>query len=177
MVKRNRMSLCVALACIALVGSTGCDAFNLFGAPRTTDGGGGNILTAGVKVANGTMTQLTQDEMQILSDQVSSLVAAASPGTTLPEMTNDQADAFIEFLTVNTVPGGMSGLNSIEDLQNFAAAAQADPSIVNVPDSLIEAYQGEIDNFDPDNVDVDQLFGSIFGALGGTTTTTTTTTQ
>ena len=171
--KGTRRFLAVAVLCVAVAGSGGCDVFglfNIFAPARITDGGGGSILSAGVKVASGQMTTLTQDEMQILNDQVSSLLQSADPTVTVQEMTNEQADGVIDFLQQNTVPGGSTtGLNSIEDIQAFAEAAQADPSILVVPQTLIDAYTGTIDNIDTENINVDELFSELLGGLGGTT--------
>ena len=175
--KGTRRFLAAAGLCVAVAGSGGCDLFglfNVFAPARLTDGGGGNILTAGVKVATGQMTTLTQDEMQVLNDQVGSLLQAVDPNAPVQEMTNEQADGLIDFLQQNSLPGSSStGLNSIEDIQAFAEAAQADPSILVVPQTLIDAYTGTIDNIDTENINVDELFSQLLGGLGGTTGGTT----
>ena len=75
-------------------------------------------------------------------------------------------DGLIDFLQQNSVPGSSStGLNSIEDIQAFAEAAQADPSILVVPQTLIDAYTGTIDNIDTENINVDELFNQLLGGL------------
>lgn len=170
--KGTRRLLAVAVLCVAVAGSGGCDLFglfNVFAPARITDGGGGSILSAGVKVATGEMTMLTQDEMQILNDQIGSLLQAADPSLPVQEMTNEQADGVIDFLQQNSVPGGSTGLNSIEEIQAFAEAVQADPSILVVPQTLIDAYAGTTDSIDTENINIDELFSQLLGGLSGTT--------
>lgn len=133
---------------------------------RLIDGGGGNILTAGSKVVGGQMTELTQDEMQVLSDQLLDLTLATHPEAIPPgyraSLTNEEADALLDFLRANSLPGaGEAGLNTIEEMLAFAEAAQADPSIVVVPQSLLDAF-AYLQDADV-NVDQSILF-EIFGA-------------
>jgi len=133
---------------------------------RLIDGGGGNILTAGSKVVGGQMTELTQDEMQVLSDQLLELTLATHPEAIPPgyvaSLTNEEADALLDFLKANSMPGaGGPGLNSIEEMLAFAEAAQADPSILVVPQSVLDAFS-YLQNAD---VSVDQsILFEIFGA-------------
>lgn len=168
MLRRAYTFKTLILAGVILCGSSGCDVLNLFAPPRTTDGGGGNLLTMGLKVVAGQLTTLTQDEMQILSDQIADVVVATNPGVQLPEMTNEQADAFLEFLSINTVPGSSTpGLNTIQDLQAFSEAASQNPDIVNVPDSLVEAYGDSIVDVDTSEVDIQDLFDQVLAGIGG----------
>ncbi|MFQ5423257.1 MAG: hypothetical protein ACE5F9_04680 [Phycisphaerae bacterium] len=173
MMDRKRWFSALLTAGLVMACAAGCDVIAVFGPPRTTDGGGGSILSAGSKVALGQMTNLTQDELQILSDQVNSLITAANPNVPVQELTNAQADGFIDFLKQNAVPGSSAaGLNSIDDIQTFTQAAIADPTILVVPQSLIDAFAGTTDEIDTSNIDVNQLFDSVFSGLtpstGGT---------
>ena len=52
-----------------LISVTGCP----FGNSRTTNQGGGTVVTAAGKVVGGQMTSLTPDEIQIVSDTISDL--------------------------------------------------------------------------------------------------------
>lgn len=168
MVRRSNSVKSLLVACLLLAGASGCDVLNVFAPPRTTDGGGGNLLSVGLKVASNQLTTLTQDEMQILSDQVAGIIATTNPAVQLPEMTNAQADAFIEFLQINTVPGSSTaGLNSVQDLAAFAEAAAQNPDLINVPDSLVEAYGDSIQDIDTSEVDIEELFNQVLGGLGG----------
>ncbi len=168
MLRRSYTLKSLLAASAILTAASGCDVLGLFAPPRVTDGGGGNIVTMGLKVASGQLTTLTQDELQILSDQISNIVATTNPGVQLPEMTNAQADAFLEFLSINTVPGSSTaGLNSIQDLSAFAEAAAQNPDILNVPDSLVEAYGDSIQDLDTSEVDIEELFNQVLGGLGG----------
>ncbi len=171
MMDKKRWFSALLTAGLVMVCAAGCDVLAVFGPPRTTDGGGGSVLSAGSKVALGQMTNLTQDEVQILSDQVNTIISAANPSVPVQELTNAQADGFVDFLKQNTVPGSSTaGLNSIDDIQAFTQAAIADPSILVVPQSLIDAFAGTTDQIDTSNIDVNQLFGSVFGGLTGGST-------
>ena len=132
---------------------------------RLADGGGGNLLTAGSKVVGGQMTEMTQDELQVLSDQLLTIALTTSPELAdspfNAPLSNDQADALLDFLKANSLPGqGGAGLNSIEEVIAFAEAARSDPRILVVTQSLVDAfaYLGESDV----NVDESILF-EIFG--------------
>lgn len=126
--------------------------------PRISDGGGGDVLSGGLKVVQGNMSTLTQDEVQQLSDQINAIIKATTPEFNPPPLTNAQADAFIAFLKANSVPGAPgSGLNTFEDMQNFAAAAIADPSIIVLPPGFEEAFG--------DGASIEDVFGSVFGNI------------
>lgn len=138
--------------------AVGCGVSLPFVDPRLTDGGGGDVISGSLKVIQGNMTALSQDEVQQLSDQINAIIKATKPGFNPPPLTNAQADAFIAFLKANRVPGGtMSGLNTFEDMQNFAAAAIADPSIIILPPGFEEAF-GEFES-------IEDVFGPVFGDI------------
>jgi hypothetical protein len=156
--------MCASAALLAA--NSGC-GFNMFGPTRTSDGGGGSVLSAGVKAASGQLTQLTQDEVQLLSDQLRAFLAGEGQGGTFPPMTNEQADAFLEFLSVNTVPGSdRPGLNSLEELQAFLDAAAVNPGIIIIPQSLIDAYGLESDDFN-----LEAFLNSVVGGVSEPDTT------
>lgn len=160
----ERFRAFIATACVAtLVGVAGCGLlFNPFVDPRLSDGGGGNLLTATFKALGGQMTQLTQDEMQFLSDQTRALVLAVDPAApVLPPMTNEQADAVVNFLETNNLDG-------LEDLATLAEQAGADPGSIQGLDQLADAYAGTVAEFDaeePTQEDLDDLFEAIFGGV------------
>ncbi len=136
--------------------NVGCGVTLPFVDPRLTDGGGGDVMTGGLKVVQGSMTSLSQDEVQQLSDQITAIINSSNPEFNLPPMTNEQADAFIAFLKANSVPGGAgAGLNTFEDMLRFTAAAIEDPSIVVLPPGFEEAFS--------DYEDIEDIFGSVFG--------------
>ncbi len=138
--------------------NVGCGVSLPFLDPRLSDGGGGDVLSGGLKVVQGSMTSLSQDEVQQLSDQINALIRASNPEFNPPALTNAQADAFIAFLKANSVPGAAgTGLNSFDDMQNFAAAAIADPSIVVLPPGFAEAFG--------DTASIEDVFGSVFGDI------------
>ncbi|MCK6486314.1 MAG: hypothetical protein HUU22_17095 [Phycisphaerae bacterium] len=160
----KRIRAFATTACVAtLFGVAGCGLlFNPFVDPRLTDGGGGNLLTASLKALGGQMTQLTQDEMQFLSDQTRALILAVDPAApVLPPMTNEQADAVVNFLDSNNLDG-------LEDLATLAEQAEADPGSIQGLDQLADAYADTVAGFDADEAtqeDLDELFDAIFGGV------------
>ena len=105
-----RMAKLTALSA-GLVGLvlSGAGCFGGFGGDdRSNNQGGGDILSAGLKVASGSMTSLTPDEIQAASD-----FAIQQTGAPVPEMTDDQAAAVVQFLKDNN-------LNRVEDIQSLA---------------------------------------------------------
>lgn len=148
----------IVLTFAVIVMNVGCGVSLPFIDPRLTDGGGGDVLSAGLKVVQGSMTTLTQDEVQQLSDQINGIIRSSIPQFNPSPLTNAQADAFIAFLRANSVPGAPgTGLNSFEDMQRFAAAAIVDPSIIVIPPGFLEAF-GEM-------ADIQDVFESVFGGI------------
>lgn len=149
---RNR-TMTALLAGTTLVWVTGCP----FGNTRTTNQGGGTIITAASKVVGGQMTSLTPDEIQIVSDAISDL----SPDVSL-FIGDDEAAAAVDFLRANN-------LNSIEDIAAFAEQVANDPSGVVIPESLVQLVES--------GVNLDSLVTVSGGALGGSTATVSTASQ
>ncbi|RMF80653.1 MAG: hypothetical protein D6744_08000 [Planctomycetota bacterium] len=108
---------------IGLMTLTGCPQQ----ATRTSNQGGGNIITAGAKVAGGNISSLTPDEVQVLADKV----ASNTTDLDIPELTDEQAAAAVDFLVANDV-------NTIEDVQNLIEQAEQDPTSIEIPDSIQE---------------------------------------
>jgi hypothetical protein len=106
-------ALLVSAACLL----AGCIGLN----PRTSDQGGGTLITAGAKVLGGTMTTLTPDEIQILGDQI----AARSTRFAGIEITDEQAEAASDFLIANDI-------DTIAELQ----ALVDNPGGIEIPESV-----------------------------------------
>lgn len=84
------------LGALLLVTASGC-----IGDPRTSNQGGGTLLSAGSKLLAGNIRALTADEWQILGDNAPSL--ASQFGIDLgefqvPSLTDEQAAAIVDFL-------------------------------------------------------------------------------
>lgn len=148
----------VSLAASAMLAvSGGCGLINFSFVPsRTNDGGGGNVLTAGLKIVGNQMTTLTQDEIQQLADAAAQVVATVDPALVGPELTNEQADAFLDFIQANNI-------NSLDDAAALADQAAMDPGSIVIPDSLIAAFAGTGSDIDPNNPNIDALFAMVFG--------------
>lgn len=111
-----------------LISVTGCP----FGDSRTTNQGGGTVVTAAGKVVGGQMTLLTPDEIQIVSDTISDL----SPEVSL-FIGDDEAAVAVDFLRANN-------LNSLEDIAAFAKEAANNPGSVVIPESLTQLLDSGI---------------------------------
>ena len=140
-------TIALTLAASLLISVTGCP----FGNTRTTNQGGGTIVTAAGKVVAGQMTGLTPDEIQIVSDTISDL----SPDLSL-FIGDNEAAAAVDFLRANN-------LNSIEDIAAFAEQVANHPSGAVIPESLIQLVSS--------GVDLDSLVSVTGDAFGGVTPT------
>ncbi len=109
-------------ACFVLTGTLGC-LFAPVVPERTSNQGGGSMLTATGKVFGGQMTQLTADEVQIVTDQINDL----NPQVDLT-LDDDQAQAIVDFLAQN-------GINSFDDFQNL------DPGTAQLPQGAAELFE------------------------------------
>lgn len=122
-IKRGTLAVC-ALSMLSIL--TGC----IFPTdPRTSNQGGGNILTATGKIASGQLSSLTPDEIQILADTA----AQANPQIPDIQLTDEQAQAASDFLKANNV-------NTVEDVQNLIEQAQQDPNSIVIPDSVTALF-------------------------------------
>jgi len=126
----------LVLACLALVGSTGC-----FGEHRTSNQGGGTLISAGTKIASGSIGSITPDEWQILCDNAQTLAAqygaqfGFDPSTVqFPVLTDEQAQAVVDFLADN-------GITTITQLE---AAIRA--GTLQIPESLMGMFQSVVES-------------------------------
>jgi len=119
----------VIVAAALLITAIGC--FNLD--PRTSNQGGGSLLTAVGKITSDRIGDLTADEFQILADQAADIVAQYEVDLGelggLPALRDDQAAAIVQFLDDNNV-------RTEEDLERLAQ--QIDAGQVVVPQILID---------------------------------------
>jgi hypothetical protein len=119
-------SFVTAAGLAALAGlMTGCPSMD----PRTSNQGGGNILTAGAKIAAGRISTLTPDEVQILGDTVS----ANSPQVEI-WITDEQAADAVQFLKDNNV-------NTIQDIQRLVEQYRRDPDSIEIPQSIVDLFE------------------------------------
>lgn len=92
------------LCCTLIITLGGCP---LAGGSRTSNQGGGSIVTAGAKFAGGTMTTLTPDEIQVVTDFV---IENVDTPEDVDPLTDDQAAAVVQFIQDNN-------LNTVADIQ------------------------------------------------------------
>ncbi len=126
----NRPSWILAGCAGLIVFAGGC-----FGDPRTTNQGGGNIISATVKVGTGQLSNLTPDEIQIVGDNIATFIAGA-PSV---ELSDDQAAAISQVLIDNN-------LNTIQDVTDLVE----NPGDVVLPDEFLDLF-GDFDTsgFEP----------------------------
>ena len=125
----------IAVASTAmLVALTGCLSLD----PRTSNQGGGSLISAGAKVAGGSLATLTPDEIQILADEASNL----SPDIQIPELTDDQAEVVSEFLQVNNV-------NTLNDIEQLVENFENDPDSIVIPDEVTELFDAGVFRVNP----------------------------
>lgn len=112
-----RQSIMTALAVLGTITLTGCPSAD----SRTGNQGGGSLISAGAKVAGGSMTDLTADEIQILGD----VIATRSTRFAGVEITDEQASAAVDFLEAND-------LNTVNEIK----ALVDNPGSITIPDSV-----------------------------------------
>lgn len=114
---------------IGLLAETGC-----IGASdaRTSNQGGGNLLSAASKLMEGNIGGLTPDEWQILGDNVPKLAAQYGiKGINLPVLSDDQAAAIVDFLAAYQI-------STIDDLVNAIDSGAIGED--DIPPELLELF-------------------------------------
>lgn len=123
----------VATLALTLVGLTGCPVAAT--PSRTSNQGGGNLVTAGAKIAGGSIASLTPDELQVITDKA----VEVNPNIDIPELSDEEAAAAVDFLVAND-------LNTLDDVVNLIQEAETDPNAIVVPDSVMSVLEGLISN-------------------------------
>ena len=139
----RRINTAVLIFLVAPMALAGCGLVSFD--PRLNNGGGGNLVSAGLKLAQGNLAGLTQDELQVVSDQARQIIASAAPSApTLPPLTDAQADALLAFYAAN-------GLTSFDGIGAFFRTAESNPLSIKGLGELAQAFLGQQTglNFDP----------------------------
>jgi hypothetical protein len=113
------------LGAFSLTLLTGCPSAD----PRLRNQGGGSLVSAGLKIAQNRIHQLTPDELQILADAV----VARTPDLDVV-VTDEQAADAVAFIQENN-------LKSVSDVEALIAQAQQDPDSIEIPDSILLLIQ------------------------------------
>jgi len=111
-----RTGACLLTAAI-LISTAGCPQVDT----RTSNQGGSNLISLGMKLGNNDLGGMNPDDWQVLTDnlpQFATLLGIDTGGITLPAMSDEEAAALDAFLEAN-------GVASIEDLDNLAAGIAA----------------------------------------------------
>ncbi|MCK4343295.1 MAG: hypothetical protein KAY37_16395 [Phycisphaerae bacterium] len=101
----------------------------LFQEERTNNQGGSNIIQASSKFANDQLGQLNPDDIQVLAD-----LATSAAGLDLPQVTDDQAAALIQFLADNDIA-------TQADVQGKLQQAEEDPSSIVISDEVMAVFE------------------------------------
>lgn len=145
--KTCKTTIALVLVGSIVLGAAGCGSNPLLDA-----------ASAGLKIANNQMSQLTSNEVLALSQLVISVVTEET-GATIPALTTEQAAAIVAFLQANNI-------NSPDDLALLIENAENDPSSIQGLDALAAAFAGSENAFDPNNPDP-QTIGAIFAQAFG----------
>jgi len=121
-------------------------------------GCGENIVTALNKIATGQICQLSANELKALNKTAVDIGAQQTPPVTVPVLTDAQAQALADFLSLN-------GVCTIQDLQNLPTRIKNGEKLQGV-DALAAAFG----NMDPNSVDgeaLQEILQSTLGIEGG----------
>ena len=113
----------LALAALGLSTLAGCPTTQ----SRTYDQGGGSSATALLKIANGNLSGLTPDEIQILADRIDQRKPALNIA-----LTDDDAAAISEFLVVNHLDTVASVTAAIDNPNGLVVPASLETMIKNL---------------------------------------------
>jgi len=83
---------------------------------RLTNQGGGSLITAGLKVAEGNMCGLTADEWQIMADNAPSLAQqyGVQINGEIPQLTDEQAQGLVDYCTAHNLCTIEAIVNAVE---------------------------------------------------------------
>jgi hypothetical protein len=91
---------------------------------RTGNQGGTSVLQATSKVATDRLDTLNPDDVQLLAD-----LATEASGEELPEVSDEQAAAVVQFISDNSVV-------TSTDLQDLFARAESDPNSIVISEEV-----------------------------------------
>ena len=143
----KKRSAIVTVCCLILIVGAGC-FFE-------------SILTAGLKIANGQLNQLSANEILLLNQGINDFLKSQDPNAPTNTLTQAQAQALATFLGANNITTPESLETLVTNTQNGGAP------IVGL-DALAAAFVGSNTQFaDPNNPTQEEL-DAVFGqALGG----------
>ena len=135
------------LGLVVLVSVGGCPIASLDS--RTSNQGGGSLISAVPKLINGEMTSLSPDELQLITDFL--IQQNQDPNLILDPMTDDQAQALAWFIEDNQI----NSLTDVEYLIN-------NPDEVVLSDRVLEYLES-----DEAAELLEQFFGADLSAITG----------
>jgi hypothetical protein len=140
--KAKRTVLAALFSCAALIGATGCDAFNAL-----------------LKLGDCNAGYLTANEILALNTSARDFLASQDPPQQIDVMTAAQAQALATFLE----------LNQAQCLDEILALTDQDPSTLLGLAELAAAFEGTNSQFDPNSAtadDIRNIFNQVFSGSG-----------
>lgn len=132
--RAQKLIVASLLGCLAFLVLSGC-----FPPPvadtRTGNQGGSSAIQAGAKLGANHLDWFNPDDVQVLAD-----LATEASGAQLPEVTDEQAAAFVTFIADNNIV-------TIEHVQALVEQAQSDPDSIVISDevqAVLEAMAGDL---------------------------------
>lgn len=116
--------------------------------------GGSSVTQAGTKFLNDRWDTMNPDDIQMLP--IIAEQFGFTDGADLPDITDDQAQAIVDFIEAN-------GIVTLEDLQQVVEQAADDPTSVVIPDSVRDVLLELAGSGDLSDEDADAL-GDLLGA-------------
>lgn len=126
----RKLAVVTLLGSVTLLLFTGCFATD----ERTQNQGGSDPIQATTKLLSDQLGTMNPDDVQVLADLTTQI-----GGTALPQVTDVQAQAVIDFMKANNI-------NTIEDVQKKIDQAQTNPNSIVIPDDVKTVLEGIIAN-------------------------------
>lgn len=103
---------------------------------RTGNQGGSNVLQAVTKITSNDIGGLNPDDVQVLADLATQISRAD-----IPQVTDEQGQAVVDFIDANNI-------TTLQSIQALIAQAEADPGSVVIPDSVRAVIEAILANPD-----------------------------
>jgi hypothetical protein len=133
--KKNAYSSLAALGLVVSLFVSGC----FVAAPAESE------VSWAIKAATNNLTEATAGEWQALAEKIDEFVPEVEVS-----LTDEQAEAIVEFVQANDIDG-------VQDIQDLIEQAQSDPDSITIPDGFEELFAGMAE------ADFDDLVGTLQG--------------
>ena len=149
MMLSKKRSVAIAAVCLSAIIGAAC---------------GESLISAGLKIANGQLNQLSANEILLLNQGVNDYLKSQDPNAPTNTLTQAQAQALAAFLAANNI-------TTPESLQTLIMNAQNGGTPPVGLDELAAAFADSntqvADPNNPTQAELDAIFGQAFGGNGG----------